>query len=37
MIETPLEAIKQINDIIQNFIWEGKTAKSAQNILREKH
>ncbi len=33
LIETPPEAIREINDIIQNFIWEGKTAKIAQNIL----
>ncbi len=33
MIETPPEALKEINDIIQNFIWEGKTPKIAQNIL----
>ncbi len=33
MIETPPEALKQINDIIQNFIWEGKTAKITQNTL----
>ncbi len=24
---------KETNDIIQNFIWEGKTAKIAQNTL----
>ncbi len=33
MIETPPEALKEINDIIQNFISEGKTEKIAQNIL----
>ncbi len=26
-----MEALKEINDIIQNFIWEGKTAKISQN------
>ncbi len=31
MIETPPEALKEINDIVQNFIWEGKTANIAQN------
>ncbi len=31
LIETPPEAIREINDIIQNFIWERKTAKIAQN------
>ncbi len=30
MIETPPEVLKEINDIIQKFIWEGKTAKIAQ-------
>ncbi len=33
LIDTPPEALKVIHDIIQNFIWEGKTAKIAQNIL----
>ncbi len=33
MIETPPDALKEIKDIIQNFIWEGKTAKIAQNTL----
>ncbi len=33
MIETPPEALQEINDIIQNFIWEGKTAKIAQKTL----
>ncbi len=33
MIETPPEALKEINVIIQNFIWEGKTAKIAQKTL----
>ncbi len=33
MKETPPEALKEINDIIQTFIWEGKTAKIAQNTL----
>ena len=33
LIDTPPEALKCINDIIQNFIWEGKTAKIAQNTL----
>ncbi len=33
MIETPLEVLKEINDIIQNFIWEGKTTKIAQKTL----
>ncbi len=31
LIETPPEIIKETNDIIQNFIWEGKTTKIAQN------
>ncbi len=30
LIDTPMEALKEINDIIQNFIWEGKTAKISQ-------
>ncbi len=30
MIQTPPRALKEINNIIQNFIWEGKTAKIAQ-------
>lgn len=33
MIETTSETLKEINDIIQNFIWEGKTVKIAQNTL----
>ncbi len=33
MIETPPEALKEINDIIQNIIWEGKTAKISKNTL----
>ncbi len=28
-----MEALKEINDIIQNVIWEGKTSKSSQNTL----
>ncbi len=27
MIETPPEALKEINDIIKNVIWEGKQQK----------
>ncbi len=33
IIEIPPEAFKEIIDIIHNFIWEGKTAKIAQNTL----
>ncbi len=33
MIGTPPEALKEINDIIQNFIWKGKITKIAQNTL----
>ncbi len=33
MIETSSEALKEINNIIQNFICEGKTTKIAQNTL----
>ncbi len=33
LIATPPEALKEINDIIQNFILEGKTARIAQNTL----
>ncbi len=33
MIQTPPDTLKEINDIIQNFIWEGKTAKIAQKTL----
>ncbi len=33
LIETPTEAKRETNDIIQNFIWEGKSAKIAQNTL----
>ncbi len=33
LIETPLEILKETNDIIQNFIWEEKPAKMAQNML----
>ncbi len=33
LIDTPPEALKEISDIIQNVIWEGKTAKIAQNTL----
>ncbi len=33
IIETRPEAFKEINDIIQNFIWEGKTAKIDQNTF----
>ncbi len=33
IIETPPEILKETNDIIQNFIWEGKTAKIAQNTF----
>ncbi len=33
MIEIPPEALKEINDIIQNLIWEEKTAKIDQNTL----
>ncbi len=28
-----MEALKEINDIIQNVIWEGKTTKIPQNTL----
>ncbi len=31
IIESPPEAFKEINDIIQTFICEGKTAKMAEN------
>ncbi len=33
LIDTPPEALKETNVIIQNFIWEGKTPKFAQNTL----
>ncbi len=33
LIDTPMEVLKEINDIIQNMIWEGKTAKISQNTL----
>ncbi len=33
LIEAPSEAIREINDIIQNSILYGKTAKIAQNTL----
>ncbi len=33
LIETPPDILKETHDIIQNFIWEGKTAKIAQNTL----
>ncbi len=33
MIDTPPEALQEINDTIQSFIWEGKTAKIDQNTL----
>ncbi len=33
LIETPPEMLKETNDIIQNFIWDGKIAKIAQNTL----
>ncbi len=33
LIETPPEILKELNDIIQNFIWERKTAKITQNTL----
>ncbi len=33
MIETPPEALKEIKDIIQNFIWERKTTKISQKTL----
>ncbi len=33
LIDTHKEALKEINDIIQNFIWEGKTANISQNTL----
>ncbi len=32
-IETPPETLKETNHIIQNFIWKGKTANFAQNML----
>ncbi len=37
LIETPPENVKETNDIIQNFICEGKTAKIAQNTLIKKY
>ncbi len=33
LIETHQEAIKEINDIIQNIICDGKTAEITQNTL----
>ncbi len=33
MIKTPPEALKEINDIIKNVIWEGKAAEIAQKNL----
>ncbi len=33
LIETPPEIVNETNDIIPNFIWEGKTANIAQNML----
>ncbi len=35
LIETPPEILKETNDMIQNFTWEGKTSKIAQNILNK--
>ncbi len=37
LIDTPKEALKEINDIIQKIIWEGKTAKISQDSLIKKH
>ncbi len=37
LIDTPMETLKEINDIIQNVIWEGKTAKNSQNTIIKKH
>ncbi len=33
LIGTPPENLKETNDIIQNYMWEGKAAKIAQNKL----
>ncbi len=37
LIDTPMEALKEINDIIQKKLWEGKIAKISQNTLKKKH
>ncbi len=33
LLENHAEAIRELNDIIQNFIWEGQTAKIAKKTL----
>ncbi len=33
VIDTPEKAIKEVDTIIQNFIWEGKTAQISKNTL----
>jgi exonuclease III len=33
VIDTPKKAIQEINDLIQNFIWNGSTSKIAQKTL----
>ncbi len=33
VVDTPKQAIHEINNIIQNFIWNGSTSKLAQQIL----
>ncbi len=35
VLDTPEKAIKEVDTIIQNFIWEGKTAKISKNTLVE--
>ncbi len=34
LIDTPMEALKEINDIIQNFIWEGQNITKYPNKKR---
>jgi exonuclease III len=33
VVDTPKKAITEINNILQNFIWDGKTSKIAQQTL----
>ncbi len=37
VIDTPENAIKEVDRIIQNFIWEGKTAKLKKKYFNSNH
>ncbi len=37
VINTSVEAVKEINNIIQNFMWDGSTSKIAQKNINSKY